>query len=146
MRFPTSNGRQSRPRGKRTNGSGKVALASSGCAPLGFCVRMTEGCFPRRSVPKTPFLPPGMRRVWHRDCVKEIGVHQMMEELVNSKIALHVAYSVDDRWPPAQPLRARTPHHRPETGASLIVVLLLSLGLWAAIWGTVASLGSAVLR
>ena len=30
-------------------------------------------------------------------------------------------------------------------GASLIVVLLLSLGLWAAIGGAVASLGSAVL-
>jgi hypothetical protein len=30
-------------------------------------------------------------------------------------------------------------------GASLIVVLLLSLGLWAAIWGAVASLASAVL-
>ena len=29
--------------------------------------------------------------------------------------------------------------------ASLIVVLLLSLGLWAAIWGAVASLASAVL-
>ena len=30
-------------------------------------------------------------------------------------------------------------------GASLIVVLLLSLGLWAAIWGAVASLVSTVL-
>ena len=30
-------------------------------------------------------------------------------------------------------------------GASLIVVLLLSLGLWAAIWGAVASLASVVL-
>ena len=32
-----------------------------------------------------------------------------------------------------------------KSGASLIVVLLLSLGLWAAIGGAVASLGSAVL-
>jgi len=30
-------------------------------------------------------------------------------------------------------------------GASLIVVLLLSVGLWAAIWGAVASSASAVL-
>jgi hypothetical protein len=30
-------------------------------------------------------------------------------------------------------------------GASLIVIVLLSLGLWAAIWGAVASLASAVL-
>jgi hypothetical protein len=30
-------------------------------------------------------------------------------------------------------------------GASVIVVLLLSLGLWAAIWGAVASSASAVL-
>ena len=31
-------------------------------------------------------------------------------------------------------------------GASLIVILLLSLGLWAAIWGIVASLASVVLK
>ena len=31
------------------------------------------------------------------------------------------------------------------TGASLIVILLLSLGLWAAIWGAVASSASVVL-
>ena len=30
----------------------------------------------------------------------------------------------------------------PDTGASLILISLLSLGLWAAIWGTVASLAA----
>src|SRR5260370_20812538 len=35
----------------------------------------------------------------------------------------------------------RTPDFPLNTGASLIVILLLSLGLWAAIWGAVASLG-----
>jgi hypothetical protein len=62
----------------------------------------------------------------------------MMGELVDSKIVLHDAYSIDDRWPPVQPLGERAPHNRLDTGASLIVVSLLSLGLWAAIWGAVA--------
>ena len=31
---------------------------------------------------------------------------------------------------------------RADQGASLIVISLLSLGLWAAIWGTVASLAA----
>ena len=34
---------------------------------------------------------------------------------------------------PAEPL-----DDSPDTGASLIVILLLSLGLWAIIWGAVA--------
>jgi hypothetical protein len=40
---------------------------------------------------------------------------------------------------------ARTADLPLNTGASLIVILLLSLGLWAAIWGAVASLASVVL-
>jgi hypothetical protein len=67
----------------------------------------------------------------------------MTGELVDSKIVLHDAYSVDDRRPPAQPLGKRAPH-RPDVGATLIVTLLLSLGVWAAIWGAVASLFSAL--
>ena len=50
-----------------------------------------------------------------------------------------VAYSA-----PFEPggLAAALPMNR---GASVIVVLLLSLGLWAAIWGAVTSSASAVL-
>jgi hypothetical protein len=69
----------------------------------------------------------------------------MTAELVDSKIVLHDAYSVDDRWPPAQSFGRRAPHHRLGTGAALIVVSFLSLGVWAAIWGAVASLFSAAL-
>jgi hypothetical protein len=70
----------------------------------------------------------------------------MKGELVDSKIVSHDSYSVDDRWPPAQPFGKRLPHGRLDTGATLIVVSLLSLGLGAAIWGAVASLFSAALR
>ena len=43
---------------------------------------------------------------------------------------------------PAEPFEKLKPHDWPDTGASLILISLLSLGLWAAIWGTVASLAS----
>jgi hypothetical protein len=83
--------------------------------------------------------------MWHRDCVNRIGAHQMMGELVDSKFVLHGPHSVDDRWPPAQPFGKRVPHRRLDEGPTLIVISLLSLGLWAAIWGAVASLFSAAL-
>lgn len=64
---------------------------------------------------------------------------------MDSKTVLHGTYSVDDRRRPAQPIGKRAPAHRPDTRASLVVVLLLSLGLSAAIWGAFASLFWAVL-
>jgi hypothetical protein len=63
---------------------------------------------------------------------------------VDSKIRSHSAYSANDWRLPAQPFEKQAlygrPHRRP-----LVMTLLLSLGLWAAIWGVVASLASAVL-
>jgi hypothetical protein len=54
------------------------------------------------------------------------------------------AYSGNDRRPPVQPPFERpAPHHRLDAGAYLIVTVLLSLGIWAAIWEAVASLFSA---
>jgi hypothetical protein len=82
--------------------------------------------------------------VLHPDSVNEIGADQMMEELMDSTIPSEGAYSVGDRRLWAQPFDARGPHHRQDIGASLIVVLLLSLGLWVTIWGAVGSV-SAVL-
>jgi hypothetical protein len=62
---------------------------------------------------------------------------------LTSNIRSHVGYF--DWTPPAQPFEKPAPYHRPDTGATLIAVPLLSLGLWAAIWGAVAALFSAVL-
>ena len=69
----------------------------------------------------------------------------MTGELVDSKVVLHDSQSVDDRWLPAQSFGKRAPHDRLGTGAALIVVSFLSLGVWAAIWAAVASLFSAAL-
>jgi hypothetical protein len=52
---------------------------------------------------------------------------------LTSNIRSHVGYF--DWTPPAQPFEKPAPYHRPDTGATLIAVSLLSLGLWAAIWG-----------
>jgi hypothetical protein len=68
----------------------------------------------------------------------------MMEGLMNGKVLSLGAYSVNDRTLPAQPFEKRAPHHRLGTGASLIVTVLLSLGVWATIWGAVTSLLSAL--
>jgi hypothetical protein len=42
----------------------------------------------------------------------------------------------------AKPFEEHTPYDRPDTGASLTLILIVSLGLLAAIWGTVASLAA----
>jgi len=65
---------------------------------------------------------------------------------VDSKIRSHSAHTAKDRRLPAQPIEKRAPYGRPDIGASLVMTLLLSLGLWAAIWGAVASLSATVLR
>jgi hypothetical protein len=54
---------------------------------------------------------------------------------MDGKVVSLGAYSVNDRTLPAQPFEKRAPHHRLGTGASLIVTVLLSLGVWATIWG-----------
>jgi hypothetical protein len=67
----------------------------------------------------------------------------MMEGLMDSKILSQGAYSVNDRMP-TRPVEKRASYDRPDTGTALIVTLLLSLGLWATIWGSVTSLLSAL--
>jgi hypothetical protein len=72
------------------------------------------------------------------------SAHRITEELVDSKVALRGAYSAHQRsavrW-----IGERTPHHWSD-GASLTIALLLSLGVWAAIWQAVAWMASAFLR
>ena len=64
---------------------------------------------------------------------------------MDNKIRSHSAYSANDWRPPTRSFEKRALHSRPEMGASLVMTLLLSLGLWAAIWGAVTA-ASAVLR
>jgi hypothetical protein len=72
--------------------------------------------------------------------LNHLNAHPVTGELVDRKVLLKSAYSADQRsavrW-----IGDRTPYHWSD-GASLTVVLLLSLGVWAAIWEAVASLAS----
>jgi hypothetical protein len=53
---------------------------------------------------------------------------------VDSKIRC----DVDALGFPAEPFQKHQAYDWPDTGASLILISLLSLGLWAGIWGAVA--------
>jgi hypothetical protein len=68
-----------------------------------------------------------------------------MEGLVESKIRSRGAYFVNDWDLRAEPFEEISSDDRPDTGAYLALISLLSLGLWAAIWGAVVSLFSATL-
>ena len=62
-----------------------------------------------------------------------------------SKILSQGAYSVNDRRLLARSFQRPAPHNRLDTGAYLILTVLLSLGIWAGIWAVVTSLFSASL-
>jgi hypothetical protein len=64
---------------------------------------------------------------------------------VESKIRSQGAYFVHHLKLWAEPFQAISSDDRPDIGAYLALISLLSLGLWAAIWGAVASLFSASL-
>ena len=65
------------------------------------------------------------------------------EGLVNSRIPLEGIHLVNSRRQSVQWLAKRALHPRLHRGASWIVILLLSLGLWAAIWAVVECFASA---
>jgi hypothetical protein len=83
-----------------------------------------------REARSRPFFDTTDRNIGHRDCVKQVGGHQM-EWLVESKIR-------------PEPFETPASDDRADTRASLILISLSSLGLWAAIWGA-TSLAAAVL-
>ena len=64
---------------------------------------------------------------------------------MDSEIRLHSAYTAKDWGLPAELLQKPAPDDRPGTGPTLIVTLLLSLALWAGIWGAITSLALVVL-
>ena len=75
----------------------------------------------------------------HRNCVNECGAHQMEGDLVDSKLRSRGAWGL-----PAEAFEKRTADNWPDTRTSLILIALVSLGLWAAIWGA-TSLAAVVL-
>ena len=64
---------------------------------------------------------------------------------MDSKIRLESAISVYEWRLTAEPLEECDLDDGPGTAAYLIVISLLSLGLWAAIWGALVCFASAVL-
>jgi hypothetical protein len=66
-------------------------------------------------------------------------MHTRPGKLVESKIRSRGAWGL-----PAKAFEKHQAYDWPDTGASLILILVLSLGLWAAIWGA-TSLATAVL-
>jgi len=54
-------------------------------------------------------------------------------------------YLVNDWRLGTGPFHEISSDNRPDTGTYLVLISLLSLGLWAAIWGALASLCSATL-
>ena len=65
--------------------------------------------------------------------------------LVESKIPSDGGYFANDWRLLAAPFEKISSYNQPDTGVCLVLISLMSLGLWAAIWGAVASLFSATL-
>ena len=79
------------------------------------------------------------------ESVNGIDALQMREALVEPSSVSPHTFSVSERKSADRLVENRDPALRLGTGASLVVISLLSLGFWAGIWAAVASLASAVL-
>ena len=93
-----------------------------------------------------PFFDTDIATRWTDECVNEFGEHQMggtggQRNSIAQRLRRERLVS-----PAAEPFHKRAPDERPNTGSILIVTLLLSLALWAAIWGTVKISASALLE
>jgi hypothetical protein len=75
--------------------------------------------------------------------LNSLSAHRITEEPVDSNVFSKAPYFADNRlavrW-----IEERTANQWSD-GVSLAVVLLMSLGLWAAAWELIASLGSVLL-
>jgi hypothetical protein len=60
-----------------------------------------------------------------------------MAEMLDTSVLLWGAFSTDN-WPQVRPLGKRALHPRLVRLMSFVVIVLLSLALWAAIWRAVA--------
>jgi len=89
-----------------------------------------------------PFLTQVTRRDGMINALPNL-VNTRWRGLVDSEIRSHSACSAKDWRLPAQSFEEAD---QPNAGPTLIVTLLLSLALWAGIWGIVSSLASTVLR
>ena len=65
---------------------------------------------------------------------------------MESTIRSQRAYVVNDWTLPAARFEKIAPYLQRDTGVCLALISLLSLGLWAAIWGVVAAWASVVLE
>ena len=70
-----------------------------------------------------------------------LDANRITEALVNTRNPLKRAYSANDLRR-AEWLEERAPDSRLDRGTSRIVILVLSLTLWAAIWVAVVSVSS----
>ena len=64
---------------------------------------------------------------------------------MESNIRSHGACLANDGRVPGAPFEKISSYNKPDTGVCLVLVSLLSLGLWAAIWAALSSLASTTL-
>jgi hypothetical protein len=81
-------------------------------------------------------------RCRHRVCLT-LSAHRILEQPVDSNVFSKAAYFADNRLT-ARWIEERSANQWSD-GVSLAVVLLMSLGLWAAAWEVIASLSSVLL-
>ena len=113
------------------NGGWRASREPKSYHAIGCCelMRVKAACNPTGLFPLSPRAA--------RHCIA------ITEGLVNSRIPLAGLHLVNFRRQPVQRLERRALQPRLPRGASWVLILLLSLGLWAAIWAVFDCLASA---
>jgi hypothetical protein len=95
---------------------------------------------------QNPFLTPvSAVRLGIGIALTDLTYTRQWRGLVESNIRPHGAYFANDWRLLAAPFEKISLYDKPDTGVCLGLISLLSLGLWAAIWGAIASLFSTTL-